>query len=414
MNKPKPPLPEKASLSFETTLGLRFPAPEPPLREVPTWLSKKTGRSRIPVHWPSILNDELLRVIDVTKSGWISSLGPEVKRFEEDFAKFIGTRFAISCTSGTAALHLALAALGIGPGDEVITPTFSMVASTNAILYCGATPVLIDCEPHTYDMTPDLVEWALKERCSSAKAIMPVHIYGYPCDMYGIMKIAEEHGLWVVEDCAESHGALYGGKVCGSIGNVGVFSLYANKLVTTGEGGMVTTDNEEIAELVRTLMNHAFSKERHFCHRLLGFNYRMTALQAAVGRAQIARWDQMQQQRVAWQARYREGLKDLTWLKLPPANQGAVRSVIWMYAIVVRPNIDRDKLRYYLAARGIETRNFFVPMHLQPVHYERFKGQRFPVSEDLMQRGFYLPSATELTHDEVDYICTVLAGFGQR
>jgi len=328
-------------------------------------------------------------------------LGPAVRQFETEFAEKIGVRHAVSCTSGTAALHLAIAALGIGPGDEVILPTFTMVATLNAVLYCGATPVLLDADA-SFNLDVSQLQAAVTDR---TRAIVVVHIYGMPCNMLAVNHVAKQHGLWVIEDVAESHGAKYDGKVTGSIGDIGAFSSYANKLITTGEGGMITTNEPELAERVRTLMNHAFSPERHFCHRFLGYNYRLTALQAALGRAQVARWDDLIGRRRLVQERYLQNLRGVRavdcgrYYNFP----SITRPVCWMFGVLVSRGI-KNRVRRDLAMAGIETRNFFVPMHLQPVHYDRFKGQRYPRSEWLMECGFYLPSSASLTTDEVDYV----------
>lgn len=391
----KRPLPPLASMDFEAGLGLIFPETEP---KVSTERHKK-----ISVCEPHVGEVEKFYVDEVLQSGWISSMGPAVRLFEEEFAEKIGTKFAVSCTNGTAALHLAVAALGIGPGDEVIMPTFTMIATVNAVLTVGATPVLVDCD-ESMNIDVKRIKAAVTDR---TVAILVVHIYGVPCNMYPIMDIAKKHNLWVIEDTAESHGAEYNGMVTGSIGDIGCFSLYANKMITTGEGGIVTTNNPEIAARVRTLMNHAFSTERHFCHRLFGYNYRMTALQAALGRAQVSQWDMLIGKRMDIMKRYEKNLKGL-WpiVRVPQRNARfpvVVKRVCWMFGLTVPKDI-KNRVRVLLAEAGVETRNFFVPMHLQPVHYNMFEGQRFPMAESFMERGFYLPSAVNLTDDDVDYI----------
>ena len=390
-------IPKKAPMDFEKTLGLIFPDTEPKV-VVPV------GRKKISVCEPLIGDLERQYVKNVMDSGWISSLGPEVKKFEKDFAEKIGVDYAISCTNGTAALHLALAALGIGPGDEVIIPTFTMIATISAVLYCGATPVLVDADEHM-NIDVDQIEQKITDK---TKCILPVHIYGYPCNMYKIMELADKYNLWIVEDVAESHGAKYKDKMTGAIGDIGIYSSYANKIITTGEGGVLTTNTLELAERIRTLMNHAFSPERHFCHRLEGFNYRLTALQAALGRAQLVQWDELIAIRLQLRDRYIQNLKDCSLITIPNIKEeDGIHQVCWMFGIVV----DRQKknlIRKLLADKGIETRNFFVPMHLQPVHYKRFEGDRYPKSEQLMETGFYLPSSAVVTIEEIDYICEQL------
>ena len=396
-------LPDKASMDFEKKLGLVFPDSEPPVIRIPEG-SVLFERTRISVCEPSIGEVEKQYIQRVIDSGWVSSLGPEVRGFEKEFATKVGVNYAISCTSGTAALHLALATLGVGKGDEVIIPTFTMIATINAIIYCGATPILVDADEHL-NMDINQLEKKITNR---TKAILPVHIYGYPCNMGKILEITNKYKLWVVEDAAESHGSYYKGKMTGSIGDIGIYSFYANKIITTGEGGILTTNSQELAERIRTLMNHAFSPERHFCHRLLGFNYRMTALQAALGRAQLTRWDEILEKKSLMRNRYIQNLNENEHIVIPnlDSEEGIV-PVCWMFGVILNPRDGKKKneIRRILAERGIETRNFFVPMHLQPIHYKRFEGERYPKSEELMETGFYLPSAIDLSTVEIDYVC---------
>ena len=389
-------LPVKATTDFEKNLDLIFPDAEPKVAKL-----LALGGQKISVCEPKIGDLERSYVADVMKSGWISSMGPEVRKFEEEFADRIGVEFAVSCTSGTAALHLALATLGVGPGDEVIIPTFTMIATVSAVLYCGATPVLVDCDQHM-NIAIDLIEEKITHR---TVCILPVHIYGYPCNMDEIMALAEKHNLWVVEDVAESHGAAYKGAQTGSIGDIGIYSAYANKIITTGEGGMLTTKSPEIAARIRTLMNHAFSPERHFCHKLLGFNYRLTALQAALGRAQLVQWDSLIGKRMAMRARYRRNLADHPLIVVPnTTEEEGIHQVCWMFGILL-PRREKNRVRKALANGGVETRSFFVPMHLQPVHYGRFRPSRYPMSEMFMERGIYLPSSAVITNAQIDYVC---------
>jgi perosamine synthetase len=304
------------------------------------------------------------------------------------------------------ALHLGLVALGLGPGDEVIIPTFTMIATINAVAYTGATPVLVDSEPCTWNMDVDQIAAKITPK---TKAIMPVHTYGHPVDMDPLMEIAEKHGIVVLEDAAEAHGAEYKGRRAGGLGHAGCFSFYGNKIITTGEGGMITTNDEKLARLTQNLRDHAFSNERHFWHKYMGFNYRMTNLQAAVGLAQTEQLESFVEMRRRNAALYNERLQDIPGIVIPP-EAGNVRNVFWMYSILVEDEfgMTRDELRHYLAARGIETRTFFIPMHLQPIYYKAFKGQRYPVSEMLCQRGFYLPSASSLRPNQIKYITEVI------
>jgi perosamine synthetase len=356
----------------------------------------------IPVCEPTLNGNEAEYVLDCIESNWISSAGKYIPRFEEDFAEACGTRYGVACVNGTVALHLALATLGIGPGDEVILPTFTMIATINAVTYTGATPVLVDSEPVTWNMDLNQVADKITPR---TRVVMPVHTYGHPVDMDPLLELAERHGLYIIEDAAEAHGAEYKGRRAGSLGHAGCFSFYANKVITTGEGGMITTDDPDIAQLASHLRDHAFSDERHFWHKYLGFNYRMTNLQAAVGLAQTEQMESFVRARRANAARYTAALQSIPGIVTPPEADWA-KSVFWMYSILVEDEfgMTRDQLRAYLAEHGIETRTFFIPMHLQPIYYHAFKGQRYPVSEMLCQRGFYLPSASSLTPREIDYI----------
>jgi perosamine synthetase len=360
----------------------------------------------IPVCEPTLRGNEAKYVLDCVESNWISSAGKYIPRFEQSFANLCGASYGVACANGTVALHLALAALGIGPGDEVIVPTFTMIATINAVTYTGATPVLVDSEPATWNMDMNQVADKITPR---TRAVMPVHTYGHPVDMDPLMELADRHGFYVVEDAAEAHGAEYKGRPAGSLGHAGCFSFYGNKIITTGEGGMVTTNDPEIARLAANLRDHAFSHERHFWHKYLGYNYRMTNMQAAIGLAQTEQMASFVAARRANAARYTAALKEIPGIVTPPEAEW-VKSVFWMYSILVEDEfcMTRDELRAYLAEHGIETRTFFIPMHLQPIYYQTFKGQRYPISEMLCQRGFYLPSASSLSAQEIDYIVDVV------
>jgi perosamine synthetase len=390
---PRPP--EAVSLSDHELDPVRelIPAPEPALARPPD------GR-QIRVAGTLLDGNELAYVSECVNSNWISSAGSFVPQLEEAFAAAVDCRFAIACSSGTAALHLALAAAGIGAGDQVIMPTFTMIATASAARYVGAEPVLVDADPVTWNLDPDRVLDKLSRR---TRALIVVHTYGQPADMDPICDLAERNGLVVIEDAAEAHGARYRGRPVGSIGEVAAFSLYGNKILTSGEGGMVTTNDERIAGVARELRDHAFSRERHFWHRRPGFNYRMTNLQAAIGLAQIERLQALVARRIENARRYREALEGIDGLGLPPEVEGGVT---WMFGVTVgeRFGVSRDELRRGLAARGVETRTFFVPLHLQPVYYRQFAGQRYPVAERLGRGGLYLPSGPGLTADDIAYV----------
>lgn len=366
----------------------------------PILIKNKEGRI-ISVCEPKLDGNELKYISECIKSNWVSSAGTFVERFENAFKRYCDAKYAIACSSGTAALHLALAALGIKNGDEVIIPTFTMIATANAVTYLGAKPILVDACPITWNIDTSKIETKITRR---TKAIIPVHTYGLPADMDKILSIAKKHGLFVVEDAAEAHGAEYKGRRVGSIGDIACFSFYANKIITTGEGGMVTTNNKVLAEKIRILRDHAFSKERHFWHKYLGYNYRMTNLQAAVGLAQVERFKTLVEIRIRNARYYNLLLKDLKGIRLPPTIKD-IKSVYWMYSILIEDDfgIERDALRKYLARQGIETRTFFIPIHLQPIYFKKYN-ERFPIAEKLCQKGMYLPSGAKLTKKDIEFV----------
>ena len=363
-------------------------------------------REIIPVCEPTLNGNETKYVMECLESNWISSAGKYIAEFEEKFAAECDCQFGVACANGTVALHLGLAALGLGPGDEVILPSFTMIATINAVTYTGATPVLVDNEPCTWNMDVAQVADRITSR---TRAILPVHIYGHPVDMDPLMELADRHGIFVMEDAAEAHGAEYKGRRAGGLGHAGGFSFYANKIITTGEGGMITTNDADLAKLSRNLRDHAFSTERHFWHKYQGFNYRMTNMQAAVGLAQTEQLGAFVEARRRNAALYSDLLNDIPGIVTPPEADYA-KNVFWMYSILVEDEfgMTRDELRGRLAAFGIETRTFFIPMHLQPIYYKQFEGQRYPVAEMLCQRGFYLPSSSSLTEAHIRYIVTVI------
>jgi perosamine synthetase len=302
-----------------------------------------------------------------------------------------------------------LASLNIKKGDEVMIPASTMIATAFAVIYCGAKPVLVDAEPETWNMNIEKIEEKITDR---AKAIMPVHIYGHPCDMDPIMKVASKHDLYVVEDAAEAHGAEYKGRKAGGIGNIGCFSFYANKIITTGEGGMVVTNDEEIAERAKSLRNLCFPKEKRiYLHSEVGYNYRMTNIQAAIGLAQFERMDELAEMRRRNARLYNSFLEDIEGIRLPVEKEWA-KNVYWMYSILIEGEfgMSRDELMNKLEKKGIETRTFFIPMHEQPVFQERglFKREKYPVAEELSRRGMYLPSSSGLKEEEITFICDVI------
>ena len=399
---------EYAALQFEDLgpLAAVLPGEEPKLTVQVHRVPAVQEDHIIPVCEPLLGGNEERYVLECLRTNWISSAGRFVTRFEQLFAEFCGTRHAVACTSGTAALHLALYTLGIGPGDEVIIPTFTMIATANAVRYTGATSVLVDSERETWNLDVTQLEAKVTPR---TRGICLIHTYGHPVEMDPLLELAERRGLWVLEDAAEAHGARYKNRPVGSLGRAASFSFYANKIITTGEGGMVTTNDAELARVARRLRDHAFSDERHFWHKYVGFNYRMTNLQAAIGLAQTERLDALVEIRRANAARYTRALSKIPGLTLPIERPWA-RNVYWMYGMLVEDafGISRDELRRRLARRGIETRTFFIPIHVQPVYHEQFRGQRYPVAEELCRRGLYLPSGATLTEGEIAYICDMV------
>ncbi len=402
--------PAELSLEEMGDLAEIIPAADPEVkvryRAIPSF-EETTRRAIIPVCEPALDGHELKYVQQAVETNWISSAGSFIREFEARFAQACNTRYGIACANGTVALHLALATLGLEPGDEVILPTFTMIATINAVTYCGATPVLVDNEPQYWQMDVDQVAARITPR---TKAIIPVHIYGHPVDMDPLMELAQRHGIQVIEDAAESHGAEYKGRRTGSLGHAASFSFYGNKIITTGEGGMVTTDDRDLARLAWNLRDHAFSTERHFWHKFVGFNYRMTNLQAAVGLAQVEQLETFVAARRRNAAAYTERLRAIPGITTPPQAEWA-KNVYWMYGILVDKEaygMGRDDLRRALADHGIETRTFFIPMHCQPIYWHDFKGQRYPVAERLCRDGFYLPSASSLSIEEIEYITDVI------
>lgn len=355
-----------------------------------------------PVAETLLIGNERAYLNECIDTNWISSLGPFVKRFEDAFAREAGCAYGIACANGTVALHLALAALGLKAGDEVIVPTFTMIATANAVRYTGASVKLVDAEPGHFNIDCDLIEAAITP---NTRAIVVVHTYGHAADMARLRAIATERNIVLVEDAAESHGAEYQGKRIGGLGDISAFSFYANKVITTGEGGMVCTNNAELAAVVRKLRDHAFSTERHFWHEYVGFNYRMTNLQAAVGLAQVERMSKIVEARRALAGWYGAGLGDIAGVRLP-AEPAGTRSVYWMYGLLLDPAkaCSRDHLRSELAKRGIETRTFFIPIHLQPIYFDQFRGQRFPVAESLCANGLYLPTSEAISEADAGWI----------
>jgi perosamine synthetase len=369
----------------------------------------------IPVNEPLLSGKELENVSECVRTGWVSSAGRFIVEFERGWASYCGRRHGVAVCNGTAALGLAVESLGIGPGDEVILPTFTIISCALAIVRAGATPVLVDCDPATWTMD---VAQAAARVTQRTRAIMPVHIYGHPVDTDPVLHLARQHDLAVIEDAAEAHGAEYltgrgtnkpEWRRCGGFGDVSVFSFYANKIITTGEGGMLLTDDPELAAKSRSLLNLCFGRTERFRHEGLGHNYRMTNLQAALGVAQIERVDAALARKRAIAQRYNERLRDIGSLQLPPQASWA-RNVYWMYGVVVKEErgLDAATLAARLNERGVETRPFFLGMHEQPAFRKRglFRGEKYPVAERIARQGLYLPSGLALTDSQIDEVCS--------
>lgn len=358
---------------------------------------------RLPVMQPALGGNELAYVSDCITTNWISSQGEYVQRFQDMFSAYLGGVLSLCTSSGTTALHLALEALGLGEGDEVIVPDLTFGASANAVIHCGATPVFCDIDPETWTMDPVSVEAAITPR---TRALMPVHLYGHPCDMDPIMDLARQYGLFVIEDCAEALGATFRGRPVGTIGDIGCFSFFANKVITTGEGGMVTTTDPALYERMMLLRDHGMQKKKRYWHLEAGFNYRMTNVQAAIGVAQMERIDQFLKNRRKIVARYQEHLNHVPGIVLPPEAPWA-HNIYWLYAILVdeeQTGISRDFMIEWLLSQGIETRPFFYPLHNQPA-YKASGHSRFPVTERVAACGINLPTSNDIVLEDVDRVC---------
>lgn len=359
----------------------------------------------IPLTEPWLGPRERRLVDECLSSGWVSSRGRFVKDFERLFSGYCGAKYGVATSSGTSALHLALASLHIGPGDEVIVPTLSFIATANSVRYVGAQPVFVDSDSETWNLDPAAVKKAVTKK---TRAIIAVHLYGHPAQMDEINAIAKRHSLYVIEDACEAHGAEYRGKRVGSLGTIGCFSFYGNKIITTGEGGMLVTDGRSIAEAAGMLRNHGTSKSRKYWHPQVGFNYRMTNLQAALGVAQLERIDEVIRLKRRNAQLYNSLLEGVPGIVLPPEAPWAKR-VYWLHTILLeeRSKIKRDRVIKELDRRGIETRPVFYPMSSMPP-YRNGKDRRFPVAEQISRNGLSLPSSPLLKPDHIRRVCGVL------
>ncbi len=363
----------------------------------------------IPVNEPLLDGNEKKYLLECIETRWISSEGPFVKRFEELFAARVGRKYGIAVSNGTAALDAAVDALDIGQGDEVIMPAFTIISCVAQVVRAGAIPVLVDSDPATWNMDIAQIEAKITPR---TRAIMVVHIYGLPVDMDPVLAIARRHGLKVIEDAAEMHGQKYRGRPCGSFGELSTFSFYPNKHITTGEGGMIVTDDESLAETCRSLRNLCFQPKRRFVHERLGWNLRMTNLQAALGLAQLERLDEFVARKRRMGARYTDLLRGRVAAQLPTSRTDYADSIYWVYGLVLdeAAGLDAEQAASRLSDAGVGTRPFFCPMLLQTLLRSKgfFEGETYPVAERLYRRGFYIPSGLALTEQQIERVAATV------
>ncbi len=365
--------------------------------------------SYVPVNEPLLDGNEEKYLIECIRSGWISSEGPFVEKFEREFAKRVGRLHGIAVCNGSVALDAAVAALGLGPGDEVLLPTFTIISCAAAIVRAGATPVVVDCDAVTWNMDVAQVAERITER---TRAIMIVHIYGLPVDMEPLLTLAAQHGLKIIEDAAEMHGQTYRGAPCGSFGDLSTFSFYPNKHITTGEGGMIVTDDDALAERCRALRNLCFQPTQRFVHEQLGWNFRMSNLQAALGVAQLERLDGFVLRKRAMGARYEQLLSDIVHIQRPLTRTDYAENIYWVYGLVLDDAVpfDAREAMARLSACGIGTRPFFWPMHEQPVFRKMglFADDHHPVAQRIARRGFYIPSGLALSEEQIERVADAL------
>lgn len=358
----------------------------------------------IPISEPTITSKEEEYLAQAVRSKWVSSIGEYVDRFEASYAKYINTKYALTVSNGTVGLHLALLSVGIKAGDEVIVPDLTFIATANAVSYIGAAPVFADIDPETLCIDPDSIKRKITPK---TRAIMPVHLYGHPANMDHIMEIAADYGLLVIEDCAEAHGAEYKGRKVGCIGNCGVFSFYGNKIITTGEGGMITTNDDAIYEKAKKLRDHAMDNEKRYWHTEIGYNYRITNIQAALGLAQIERIDEIIEKKRQIFNWYAEGLKEIGGLRLNQEKSWA-KNVYWLVCLISEgfDENKRDRFMKELRNKGIDTRPFFYPCSMMPM-YQGKKTNNLN-SYNIFSKGINLPSGYNLQMSDVDYIVKII------
>jgi len=361
--------------------------------------------SFIPVNTPLLDGNEKKYLNECIDTGWISSEGPFVKKIENVFSKTVDRNYGIAVSSGTAALDIAVEVLGVGSGDEVILPSFTIISCIGQIIRSGALPVLVDSDPVTWNMDINQVKEKITER---TKAIIVVHIFGLPVDMDPLLEIAKKYQIKVIEDAAQMHGQTYKGRPCGSFGDISTFSFYPNKHITTGEGGMVVTDDEQIAEDCKSLRNLCFQPKKRFVHEKLGWNFRMTNMQAALGVAQLERLDEFVERKKEMGKKYMNGLSGIEGIQLPQPKTDYAENIYWVFGLVLDKSIgfNAEEVINLLGERGIGCRPFFCPMHQQPVFRRMglFNDGSFPVAEMLYKQGFYIPSGLALTVEQIDRV----------
>ena len=365
----------------------------------------------IPVNTPLLSGNEKKYINECIETGWISSEGPFIKKFEEQFSSYVDRSYGVAVSNGSGALDIAVKAVGIGPGDEVILPTFTIISPTQSVVTAGATPVLVDSDELTWNMDVNQIEVKITPK---TKAILVVHIYGLPVDMDPILELCARYNLLLIEDAAEMHGQMYKGRKCGSFGDISIFSFYPNKHITTGEGGMIVTNNVLLFERCQKLRNLAFEPNgRRFIHNEFGWNYRMTNMQAALGLAQLEKIDFHIQRKREIGERYMDGLKTICNFQLPLNKTEYASNIFWVFGLLADSEINLEKMVSYLSENKIGTRPFFWCMHEQPVFNKMglFIGERYPNAEKIARSGFYLPSGLGLKDTEIDFVIEKVMGF---
>lgn len=360
------------------------------------------NKQHVALAQPQLNGNEYNYLIDAFLSTWISSTGKYVTQFEENFAEYCGVKYGVATSNGTTALHLALTALGIGKGDEVIVPDITFAATINAVIYTGAKPVIVDIEESSWCIDPNEIEKAITP---NTKAIIPVHIYGQPCDMGRICSIARKHGLFIIEDCAEAHGAEWGHRKVGSFGIISCFSFFGNKVITTGEGGMCITDSKELDNRIRVLRDHGMSRERKYYHEVVGFNYRMTNMQAAIGVAQLERIDQILGWRSELEEKYRRIFSEISELQMQKNDYIDRKKIAWLVSVLVDGN-KRDMVLQKLKEHNIDARPFFIPLSEMEIY--KSYAESCVVSKRISKMGLNLPTTCEIDDEKIERMAWVV------